>query len=78
MSFNNANTPSGIVAITPSDTAPVNLVGLSVGGAGTVTVVDSLGNTTTITAVAGQTICCRIIQVKSSGTTATGLVGYQA
>lgn len=76
--MNNANTPSGVVAITPSDTAQVDLVGLSVGAAGTVTVVDSLGNTTLITAAAGQTINCRIVQVKSTGTTATGIVGYKA
>lgn len=78
MSFNNANTPSGMVAITPSDTAFVDLVGLAVGGAGTVNLVDSLGNTTSVTVVAGQTIACRIVQVKAAGTTATGLIGFKA
>ena len=78
MSFNNANTPSGMLAVTPSDTAFVDLVGLAVGGAGTVNVVDSLGNTTSVTTVAGQTIACRIVQVKATGTTATGLVGFKA
>jgi hypothetical protein len=78
MSFNTANTPSGIVAITPSDTAFVDLVGVTVGGAGTVNLVDSLGATTSVTALAGQTIACRIVQVKASGTTATGLVGLKA
>lgn len=78
MSFNTANTPSGLVAITPSDTAFVDLVGVTVGGAGTVSLVDSLGGTTSVSAVAGQTIACRIVQVKASGTTATGLVGLKA
>lgn len=78
MSFNNANTPSGLVAITPSDSAFVDLVGLTVGGAGNVAVVDALGVTTTVVAVAGQTIACRIVQVKSTGTTATSIVGFKA
>ena len=78
MSFNTANTPSGLVAITQSDTAFVDLVGVVVGGAGTVSLVDSLGGTTAVTALAGQTIACRIVQVKASGTTATGLVGLRA
>lgn len=78
MSFNTANTPSGMVAVTPSDTAFVDLVGLAVGGAGTINLVDSLGVVTSITAVAGQTIACRIVQVRAAGTTATGLVGFRA
>lgn len=68
---------SGLAAITPSDTAYVDLVGVIVGGAGTVAVVDSLGATTSVTAVAGQTINARIVQVKATGTTATGLVGLR-
>jgi hypothetical protein len=69
---------SGLAAITPSDTAFVDLVGLIVGGAGTVVVVDSLGATTSVAAVAGQTLSARIVQVKATGTTATGLVGLKA
>jgi hypothetical protein len=69
---------SGLVAVTPSDTAFVDLVGLIVGGAGTVSVVDSLGNTTSLTVIAGQTIRARIVQVKATGTSATGLVGLKA
>lgn len=69
---------SGLVAVTPSDTAFVDLVGLIVGGAGTVSVADSLGNTTSLTVVAGQTINARLVQVKATGTTATGLVGLKA
>lgn len=70
--------PSGLAAVTPSDTAFVDLVGLIVGGPGTVAVVDSLGATTSITAIAGLTIHARIVQVKATGTTATGLVGLRA
>ncbi len=69
---------SGLAAVTPSDTAFVDFVGLIVGGAGNVAVTDSLGATTTIAAVAGQTINARIVQVKATGTTATGLVGLRA
>lgn len=69
---------SGLTAVTPSDTAALDLVGLIVGGAGTVAVIDSLGATTSITAVAGQTINARIVGVKATGTTATGLVGLRA
>lgn len=76
--MNNANTPSAMVAITPSDTAPADLVGLTVGVGGTVNCVDSQGNTTSVTMVAGQTLCCRIVQVKATGTTATGIVGFKA
>jgi hypothetical protein len=68
---------SGLAAVTPSDTAFVDFVGLLVGGAGAVSVVDSLGATTTVTAVAGQTINARIVQVRATGTTATGLVGLK-
>jgi hypothetical protein len=69
---------SGLVAVTPSDTAFVDLVGVIVGGAGTVNLVDSLGNTTSVVAIAGQTINARIVQVKATGTSATGLVGLKA
>jgi hypothetical protein len=78
MSFNNANTPSGMVAITPSDTAFVDLVGLTVGAAGNIACVDSLGVATTVAMAAGQTLACRIVQVKATGTTATGVVGFKA
>lgn len=78
MSMNNANTPAAVVAVTPSDTAACDLVGFQVGGAGVVAVVDSRGNTTAITCVAGQVIPCRIVQVKATGTTATNIVGFQA
>lgn len=66
---------TGFQACTPSDTAQVNYVGVLVGGTGTVNVVDALGNTTSISAVAGQLVPGRIVQVKATGTSATSLVG---
>lgn len=78
MGFRNANTPSGFLAITPSDSAFVDLVGLMCGVAGTVTVVDAKGVTTAIPMLAGQTISGRIVQVKATGTTASSLVGSVA
>ena len=72
----NNNTPRGAVAVTPGATQ-LGLVGLYVGGAGNVQVVDALGVTTTFTGVAtGETISLQIAQVLSGGTTATNLVGY--
>lgn len=67
--------PGGLVAVTPSDTAFVDLVGLIIGGAGNVVVKDAKGNTTTLAVVAGQQFYGRIVQVQATGTTATGIVG---
>lgn len=70
--------PSGFEANTPSNSAFVNYVGLLIGGAGVVNVVDGLGVTTAITVVAGQCVPGRIVQVLSSSTTATLIVGLKA
>lgn len=79
MHCQNANTPTDWLAITPSDTAPVDLVGLYVGGAGNLTVTTSKGSTTTFLSVpAGSLIPGRFVQVKATGTTATGIVGAGA
>lgn len=78
MSFRNDNTPSGMVAVTPSDTAFHDLIGFQVGGAGVVSVLDSTGVTTSITCVAGQIISCRIQRINSTSTTATIIVGFKA
>ena len=78
MTHRNDLIPSGFETCTPSDSAVVNYVGLMVGGAGVVNVVDGLGVTTAITAAAGQTIVGRIQQVKLASTTATLLVGLKA
>ena len=68
---------SGFQSVVPSDTVPVNFHGLIVGGAGNVSVVDSLGATTVIAAIAGQTIPGRIVLVTATGTTATRMVGWR-
>lgn len=68
---------TGFEACTPSDTAFVNYVGLIIGVGGVVNVVDALGVTTAITCVSGQTIPGRIIQVKSTSTTATNITGLK-
>lgn len=70
--------PTGFVACTPSDTTFVDFVGLLVGGAGNVTVIDGYGVSTLITAIAGQTITGKIVKVMATGTTATLLVGLKA
>lgn len=66
---------SGFVAVTPSDTTQVNLVGLLVGVQGDVSVTDSLAVTTILTASAGSIIPGRITRVNATGTTATSIVG---
>ncbi len=79
MSMNNANTPSDAVAITKSDSAFVDLVGLYVGCAGDVAVKTAAGTSTTFSSVgAGAIISLRIVQVLSTGTTATNIVGFKA
>jgi hypothetical protein len=77
MAFMNTFTPEGCVAITPSDTTQLNLIGLIVLGTGNVTIVDAKGVTTLFTAVpAGFVIACQIAVVKAIGTTATNMIGY--
>jgi len=72
------NIPNGAAAITTSDTAELQLVGLYVGGTGDVKVDDALGNTVTFKAVpVGTTITCRITRVYATLTTATNLVGFK-
>ena len=70
--------PRDAVAITPSDTAFVRLVGLYVGGGGNVALQTERGGTPTLSAVpAGQTIWLRIARVLATGTTATLMVGLR-
>lgn len=66
---------SGFVAVTPSDSTQLGLVGLMIGGAGNVSVTDVNGVTTTLAVQAGQTITGNIVRVNSTLTTATGIVG---
>lgn len=65
---------SGFVAITPSDSTELGLVGVQVGGAGTLVITDVLGNTTTVTCVAGQVLTGQIKKIGASST-ATLIVG---
>ena len=77
MSFKNDDIAQGLVAVTPADGAAVNFIGLVVGTAGNLSIVDGKGNTTTLPVVAGQTLGCAITQVRATGTTAS-VFGYQA
>jgi hypothetical protein len=63
-------------AITPSDTAVLNVKALLVGGAGALVIEPAQGgNTITITATAGQYIPVSAKRVLATGTVATGIVG---
>jgi hypothetical protein len=76
MHCENADAPDDWIAVTPSDTAAVDLVGLYVGGAGDVTVTTAKGAVTTFANVpAGGLIPGRFVQVRAAGTTATAIVG---
>lgn len=78
MTKRNDGVNSGFLAITPSDVTELSLVGIHVGGAGVVSVTDSLGVTTSITAAAGQRIDGLIRRVNATSTTATLIVGLVA
>ncbi len=71
--------PDRFVNITPSDTAPINpLVGLYVGGAGTVVAVGVDGVSASFVCPAGTYLRGRFTLVKATGTTATNIVGLLA
>jgi hypothetical protein len=71
------DTPRSAMAITPSDSTKLGLIGVYVGGAGNLTVVDSLGTTVTFTAVpAGTLIALQISKIKATGTNASNVVGF--
>lgn len=79
MSMRNHDIPSDAVAITPSDTTFVDLMGIYVGTTGNVAVLTAGGSTTTFTAVpAGGIIPLRIVKVMSTNTTASTIVGFKA
>lgn len=78
MSFRNANLAGDAVAITPSDTAFVDLIGVYVGGTGDLVVTTASGDVTFSTVPAGARIDLRITKVKSTSTTATNIVGLKA
>lgn len=49
---------------------------LRIGGAGNIAVVDAAGTEITYTVAAGEVLLFRAVRVKSTGTTATGIVGW--
>jgi hypothetical protein len=79
--FDESNVPRHFVAITPSDSVEVDLVGIYVGVAGNIALLgrgDPPGGQVTLTNVpAGTTIQASIRRVYATGTTATGLVGQR-
>jgi len=79
MTMRNDRIASNAEAVTPSDTAFVDYVGLYVGGTGDVTVVGESGDPVTFSACpVGLRIDMRITQVMDTDTTATLLVGFIA
>jgi hypothetical protein len=78
MGYRNDLIGSDAVAITPADATFVDLIGVFVGGAGNLTVTTASGNDCTFTGVpAGAQLALGIIKVKSTGTTATNIVGIK-
>jgi hypothetical protein len=70
-------TATSLVAITPADTdltTPVR--GLYVAGGGDIKLTSADGTTVTITVPSYTNISCVITRVWSTGTTATGITGY--
>ncbi|HTK34467.1 MAG TPA: hypothetical protein VL358_04165 [Caulobacteraceae bacterium] len=71
--------PTGAIAVTPSDTTQLGLVGVYVGAAGDLAVVGGDGGAVTFPSVpAGVIIPMAITKVKTTGTTASGIVGFVA
>lgn len=68
---------SDAVAVTPSDSTQVGLVGLYIGGAGDVTVKGKSGVAVTFVGCpAGLILPISVRAVMSTGTTATSIVGF--
>jgi hypothetical protein len=70
-----------MVAITPNDSADLENVLVAIectGAAGNISVVTAKGVTVTRPITATQIIPCGIVRVLATGTTATGLWGYEA
>lgn len=77
MTMRNDRIASSYVAVTKSDTTQLNLVALYVGGTGDVTVKGEDGVAALFSACpVGFVLYGRIINVMSTGTTATLLTGY--
>ncbi len=79
MAQTNFNIPEGAEVVTKSDTAFVNYTGLYIGGTGNVNVVTAKGDTVLFSALpVGAQINLHIVQVLSTSTTATLIVGFKA
>lgn len=66
-------------AITPSNSTQGNWKGLYIGTTGNVAVVTAGGTTTVFTAVpAGGIIPLEVVQVRSTSTTASNIVGFKS
>jgi hypothetical protein len=79
MSFYTNHVATGAVAVSPNNTTQVDFVGLYIGVAGDVTVTGGDGVDVTFPGVpAGKDIPMLVTRVKSSGTTASSIVGYRA
>jgi hypothetical protein len=78
MGYRNDLIGSDAAAITPSDTAFVDLIGVYVGTTGNLTVTTAAGNDVTFSSVpAGAQIALGMVKVKSTGTTASNIVGIK-
>lgn len=65
-----------VAAVTPHDSNPNVFQAFVVGVAGNVVVTDRYGNTATIPAIAGYEYRIETALILSTGTTATGIVGF--
>ena len=79
MKYGSVSAPAGgAFAVTPSDTTVLRATALYVGGAGNVSVTMEDGSTATFTGVAaGSVLPIRVSQVRSTGTTATAIIGLK-
>lgn len=74
MAFQNDGSYQNAVAITPNDTTQIKARGFVVTVAGVVTIVDTGGVTTAIPCAVGIIMNIEASIIKSTGTTATGIV----
>jgi hypothetical protein len=65
--------PSGVVAITPGATQ-LNLCGIIASTAGTATITDTKGNSTTLTLAAGVPVMVGITKVTAAAVTVAGFL----
>lgn len=73
--------PRGMVSITPSDSVDLDnvIIGLDCTGTeGDVSVVTAKGQTITYPITNSKMLVCGITRVNATGTTATGLFGFEA